>query len=69
MGFPILSDSRGIAVVLNRAPRFLAYPLVRPLGRSPVAVAAGDLDGDGRPDLALADEDTDRLIVLLNRTR
>jgi hypothetical protein len=36
------------------------------VGTHPVAVAAGDLNGDGRPDLAVADEDG--VSVLLNTT-
>jgi hypothetical protein len=36
-------------------------------GGVPVAIATGDLNGDGRPDLAVANEEADTISVLLNR--
>ncbi len=39
-----------------------------PPGQVPVSVAIGDLNGDGRPDLAIANRDSDSVSVLLNTT-
>jgi len=38
------------------------------VGASPVAIAVGDFDGDGKPDLATANYDSSTSTVLLNRT-
>ncbi len=36
------------------------------VGLNPRALAAGDFDGDGRPDLAAANQDSDNVSILLN---
>jgi hypothetical protein len=37
-------------------------------GAAPTAIAAGDFNGDGRPDLAVANQNSDTVSVLLNTT-
>ncbi len=37
------------------------------VGQTPRALAAGDLDGDGRPDVVVANHDSNTISVLLNR--
>lgn len=37
-----------------------------PAGQFPVGVAAGDLDGDGRIDLVVADHDAGQVLLLRN---
>ena len=37
-------------------------------GARPIGVAIGDLDGDGKPDLAVADASANTVAILLNRT-
>lgn len=46
----------------------LAPQQVFPTGSNPISVAAGDLDGDGRPDLIVANHGADTLSVLRNLT-
>lgn len=50
------------------APSFLPAKIY-PAGRDVQAVAVGDLDGDGRPDLAAANYHSDSVSVLLNAGR
>ncbi|MDP2342491.1 MAG: FG-GAP-like repeat-containing protein [Deltaproteobacteria bacterium] len=65
-----LSDS--LSVVFNiGAPGALANlenVTGIPVGDGPVAVAAGDLNNDGRPDLAIANRLSGTITVLLNQT-
>jgi hypothetical protein len=39
-----------------------------PAGRGPVSVAVGDFNGDGLPDLAVADFVSNNVSVLINNT-
>ena len=50
------------------APSFLPAKIY-PAGRDARAVAVGDLDGDGKPDLATANHHSDSVSVLLNAGR
>ena len=43
-------------------------PVVVPVGLAPVALAVGDVDGDGRPDLVSANRDAGTVSVLLRRS-
>jgi len=44
-------------------------PLQFPVGNHPDAVANGDFNGDGRPDLAIVHHETGTITILLNTTR
>ncbi len=58
-----LSDPpRGKFVRSNKA-------IVVPVGALPVGLAAGDLDGDGDPDLVVANQGDDAVSVLMNESR
>jgi hypothetical protein len=58
-----LSDPpRGRSVRSNKA-------IVVPVGALPVGLAAGDLDGDGDPDLVVANQGDDAVSVLMNERR
>jgi FG-GAP-like repeat/FG-GAP repeat len=67
-----LGASTGVAAlfVSNSAPSF-ARARSYATGRGPLSIAIGDLNGDGKPDLATAnpktDTSTDTVSVLLNR--
>jgi hypothetical protein len=66
-------DVMAVGVLLNTtaaqasAPTFAARTDL-PGGGSPFAVAAGDLNGDGKPDLAVANVSSSNTTVLLNTT-
>ena len=44
-----------------------ASPKSYPVGTAPVAVAIGDFNGDGKPDLAVANSGSDNVSILLNK--
>jgi hypothetical protein len=46
-----------------------AVALALPAGSGPRGIAAGDLDGDGLPDLAVANDTAGSCVVLLNRSK
>jgi len=55
------------SVLLNRGDGSFRAKIDYRTGRGPNSVASGDLNGDGKPDLATANLDADRVSVLLNR--
>ena len=56
-----------VSVLLNRGDGTLAAPVTYTAGSfSPVSIAAGDLNRDGLPDLAVANLTDDTVSVLLN---
>ncbi len=67
----VTKDARsGKASVMAGAGDGTFKPLTRPpfyrIGQNPIGVVAADLNGDGRPDLATANADSDSVTVLLN---
>jgi hypothetical protein len=57
-----------VSVLLNRGDgRFLAQRVYRTRGEEGSSVAIGDLNGDGKPDLAAASHKTNAVAVLVNR--
>jgi hypothetical protein len=57
-----------LAVVASSATLALSFARAGyPAGEDPVFAAVGDLNGDGRPDIATANEDEDSTVVLLNK--
>jgi len=44
-----------------------APPLTLPVGQRPIAVAVGDLDKDGRPDIVTVNHDSDTISIYRNR--
>jgi len=54
-------------VLLNRGDGSFRAKLNYRSGRGPHSVAIRDLNGDGKPDLATANDDADTVSVLLNR--
>src|SRR5262249_27042960 len=62
-----------VSVLLNTNPAGASPPSFAPqqavrVGRRPVGVALGDVNGDGRPDLASANSADDSVTVRLNTT-
>jgi hypothetical protein len=57
-----------VSVLLNdpATPGSLLPQTKFPVGHLPRSVAIGDLNGDGKPDLAVANEDDDTVSVMLN---
>jgi len=63
----VLGSSVSAAAPTGSAPSF-ARARVYPIGAASASVATGDLDGDGKADLATANWRADTVSVLLNRT-
>src|SRR5213595_2360775 len=49
------------------APSFAFPPHAYPTGRDPWSAAIGDLNGDGKSDLATANQEADTISMLLNK--
>ena len=64
-------DSRTVSVILNKSTSgtidFDAKVDFAP-GTSPISVAMGDLDGDGKPDLAVANQGSNNVSVIRNKS-
>ena len=59
---------RGVIVLINKGGgRFRSGPRFLPDGRGRDAVAIGELNGDGKPDLIAVSQDFDAVSVLLNK--
>jgi hypothetical protein len=65
-GLLVLGTSASAAAPTGSAPSFSAAKSYG-TGREPHSVAIGDLNGDGKPDLATANGDASSVSVLLNR--
>ncbi|EGK88264.1 FG-GAP repeat protein, partial [Microcoleus vaginatus FGP-2] len=66
-------DSNTASILLNTTPTGAATPtfatqVTFPTGTSPRSVSIGDFNGDGRPDLAVANTDSNTASILLNTT-
>jgi hypothetical protein len=66
-------NSNSVSVLLNRTPNGAGTVSFAPqqtfaVGGSPQAVAVGDFNGDGKPDLAVANSTSNTVSVLLNST-
>ncbi|MGB7761824.1 MAG: FG-GAP-like repeat-containing protein [Bryobacteraceae bacterium] len=61
--------SGAVTVLLNNQSGGFTLPgITVPVGNNPSSVAVGDFDGDGYPDLAITNRDSNSVTVLLNRT-
>lgn len=65
-GDAVAAASNGVGVRLGRADGTLAPELLFSAGQSPWGVAVGDFNGDGRPDVAVANAGSNDVSVLLN---
>ncbi len=68
---PILLIPLGLAVVgpapAGAGPALYKAPAHYPVGDFPISVAVADVNGDGRPDLVVADQLSDQVSVLLGQ--
>ena len=65
--FLVLSGSLGVAALFASSAPSFAVARNYPAGREPASVATGDLNGDGKPDLATANNAAGTASVLLNK--
>src|SRR6266508_4152689 len=65
--FLVLSGSLGVAALFASSAPSFAVARNYPAGREPASVATGDLKGDGKPDLAAANNAAGTASVLLNK--
>ena len=64
-----VDESAGMVEILpGTAPGEFGKPIRLYVGRDPHAVAIGDFDRDGRPDIAVAHRTTQTIAILLNRS-
>jgi VCBS repeat-containing protein len=64
-------DSNNVSVLLGVGDGTFTAPInfpVFPVGNGPTSVAVGDFNGDGKPDLAVANVRSNNVSVLLNNT-
>jgi hypothetical protein len=54
-----------IAVLLGRGDGTFQSPILSPTGSIPFSIAVGDFNGDGNPDVAVAQRDSNTVAVLL----
>ena len=54
-----------VAILLGNGAGSFSAPTTFPVGAEPVSVAAGDYNADGKPDLAVANKDSNTVSVLL----
>ena len=66
VGLPVLAGSLGLAVASAAPVPSFAGTKAYPVGRIPEAIAIGDLNDDGKPDLATSNYGADSASVLLN---
>jgi len=62
----VSSTNQGIVVVLGASPTTFTQPVVFGAAHSIASWSVADVDGDGRNDCVLADQNTKRLITLAN---
>jgi hypothetical protein len=61
------SDSGDLSVMSGNGDGTFAGGVSLPVGSGPVAIATGDFNNDGTPDIVVADQNDGRVSVLLNR--
>ncbi|NJK68259.1 MAG: VCBS repeat-containing protein [Microcoleus sp. SU_5_3] len=66
-------DSNSVSILLNTTPTGAATPTFAPkidftTGTQPVSVSIGDFNGDGKPDLAVSNYNSNNVSILLNTT-
>ncbi|WP_437837035.1 FG-GAP repeat domain-containing protein [Sorangium sp. So ce1153] len=62
----VSKDDSRVGVLLGNGDGGFAPKVDYPVGTQPGAVAAADLNGDGRSDLAIANAEVETVSVLLN---
>jgi len=60
------ADAGTVGLMLGNGDGTISYAGASAVGSSPAAVAAGDFNGDGRPDVAVANAGSNTVSVLLN---
>jgi uncharacterized protein (TIGR03437 family) len=61
------ADAGGVYVFFGSAAGTFQFQAAYPAGAQPVAMTAADFNGDGKPDLAVANSNSENISVLLNK--
>ena len=62
----VAANAAGVSVTMGNGDGTFGQPVTYPVGDQPVAVATGDFNNDGRPDIAVVNQADNTVSVLVN---
>ena len=64
-----LTGSSGVNVFLGQGDGTFSAAVTLPTNNRPLTISVGDLNNDGKPDLAVANYNSDNISVILNTSQ